>query len=760
MVMAVSVMAFGAPAGQGAAVFQQYCAGCHGVDGSYKNLPGRSPSDIINKTRSGAGGMPSFDATVISDAMLNDMATYVTTNLDTADTTDPTIDSIAPSGTINTGSATIVVYYSDNSTGWGIDESTVVVSLDGSPLTGCDVTWASATCEVYGLGSGSHAISVSVDDYAGNTGSGNGNFTIDWSSDTTDPVISSIEPSGTIMNANASIIAYYSDNESGIDTGTVAITLDGSALSGCTVTTSYASCDVTGLAQGGHAIAVSVDDNNGNQATGNGSFTLDYSGDTTDPTVSNVQPSGTITTDSTTITADFSDAGSGIDSASVVVYLNGSPVSGCTVDAGDVSCSVSSLSDGAYTVAVNVDDLAGNTGTGNGSFTIDTTIPPCSTSFTDINGATVAVYSDPGYSAAVCQYDTLSANTDYYMQITHPSMDLNSEGTDRNRMRLKDLNNNNVNFGDGSSEVSFTQQGGGPPFVYRTTFRTPSSAGVYAAEPEMRNNPRTKEIKIKGWSLRVGSTTAYVKTFTDETFSVQTDTYSASSTVYIEMYDPTLADSTPDNSRSSVDVADFMNNKITPGVGVYRSAAHTYRMSFNLAGTDGDKALLFEFKNSGGTRLARGEKLIHIGSGDTTDPTVSNVLPAGVINTSNTTITADYSDSGSGIDSSSVVVYLDGSTVSGCTAGGSSVSCPVTGLGEGTHAVSVSVDDQAGNSGSGSGSFVVDSTDPTVTSVLPDQRRRLSQGLLQRRLRLGHRYLGGSGEPGRLAHCRLRRLQR
>ena len=102
---------------------------------------------------------------------------------------------------------------------------------------------------------------------------------------------------------------------------------------------------------------------------------------------------------------------------------------------------------------------------------------------------------------------------------------------------------------------------------------------------------------------------------------------------------------------------------------------------------------------------------------DTLAPAVSNIVPTGTITTNATNITAAYSDSGSSIDASSVVVKLDGSPLSGCTAGGVGVSCPVSGLGQGSHTSSVSVRDGAGNTGTGSASFIISTGGIASTNV-------------------------------------------
>ena len=84
-----------------------------------------------------------------------------------------------------------------------------------------------------------------------------------------------------------------------------------------------------------------------------------------------------------------------------------------------------------------------------------------------------------------------------------------------------------------------------------------------------------------------------------------------------------------------------------------------------------------------------------------------------------TSITASYADPepagrmagsaslASGISLASVAVYFDGAALSGCTAAAGSVSCPTPAAAPGPHAIQVLVSDNAGNTGSGAGSYVV-----------------------------------------------------
>lgn len=327
---------------------------------------------------------------------------------------------------------------------------------------------------------------------------------------------------------------------------------------------------------------------------------------------------------------------------------------------------------------------------------------PWSSSFTDINNAVIEIYSDSAYTVRVDQHQQLAANATYYVQVKHPNMNLNSEGANRRSMRIYTMMGTQTSFGNGSSEVTFTQQAGGPPYVYRASFRTPTSANVYSLEPDLRNDARTKRLFVRGWKISVGSTTSYVKTFSDAAYTQETDAFSAGARVYMEVYGSNLTDGTPTTSATTVIVSDFAGNQSAPSETVSRVSSKKYRVSFLLPANNGDKGI--QTSISSGSVLARPDILVKV---DSVAPTVSNIQPSGTVGTTSPTIGASYSDGSSGINTATVAVYLDGVLRTGCTVGASSVSCPTSGLAQGPHTVTVNVKDFAGNAGSATGAFTV-----------------------------------------------------
>ena len=423
-------------------------------------------------------------------------------SLSTNDTDAPAVTIDSPTGTIGNTSPTIKAGYSDG-TGSGINMSSVKVTLDGNDITGaCNVGIGSVSCPTSGLSEGSHTVSVSVNDFVPNTGSASSSFSIArpalslsmarpayWGSyadftnrllsvdynlgnrpnsttasvaiagitctsgvisatplpitvgdlnpgssqlitlrytvpvsvtsfrtttyvtadnafyypgpyplnaDTTAPSISGIQPSGPINQTPPAISADISDTQSGLDTASVVVKLDGTALNGCTVSATHVSCPTTGLTEGSHEILVGAKDKAGKAGSASAAFMVD----TQPPVVSNVQPAGMINSNSASISAYYTDTGSGIDSATATMMVDGNALSGCTASTTFVSCPATGLSDGSHSVLASVSDAAGNTGTASGAFMVDTITPQVTGILPTGNvssAATIsAYYSDTG----------------------------------------------------------------------------------------------------------------------------------------------------------------------------------------------------------------------------------------------------------------------------------------------------------------------------------------------------------------------------
>src|SRR5262249_690812 len=144
-----------------------------------------------------------------------------------------------------------------------------------------------------------------------------------------------------------------------------------------TVTATGATATFTGLAEGPHTIAAQIADPTGNIGHTTSSLVVD----TIRPQLTIVSPSGAVNTGSPIGLAQYSDAGSGINPASVHVFVDGSDVTsafsvGSTSITGALSAS--GLNEGTHQFRVTVADRAGNIADTSVSFVVDVTAPTAS----------------------------------------------------------------------------------------------------------------------------------------------------------------------------------------------------------------------------------------------------------------------------------------------------------------------------------------------------------------------------------------------
>lgn len=465
------------------------------------------------------------------------------------DTVAPQIGAVAPSGLIVGNSPTVSAAYSDG--GAGVDRSSVAVSLDGAPLAGCTVTDSGVSCPAGSVPDGHHSISVNLKDLSGNVAPASGsNFDVD----TAAPSIAGLSPAGTGNSGTVTLGADYSDLVSGVNAGSASISLDGGAIPGCSASATHISCTAA-VADGPHAFTVSVADNAGNGGSAAGAFTVD----TVAPVIGGVAPNGWLASTSTVISAPYSDTGTGVDTESVSVSLDGAAVSGCTVAAGSVSCPVSGLSQGAHSAGISLRDVAGNPAAGSASFNMDSQAPLV------------------GPIAAVVAPGTVDAAIDADLSDPLPG------------------------------------------------------SGVNAA---------TVQVILDG--------SAY-------TGCLVTASHVSCSLTGLAMGPHTI----------TINASDNLGN------------AGTASKIFAVA--------------------------------DSVAPVITAPAPVGTITTDSSPISAAYSDDfpSSGIDTGSVLLQLDDSPLAGCAASTTSVSCHTVGLAEGSHQVSLSLSDYAGNSTSQAWSFTV-----------------------------------------------------
>jgi hypothetical protein len=284
------------------------------------------------------------------------------------ETDEPVITDTTPTGVDETGTPHISAKYSD--AGTGINKDSVKLMVDNKSVE-AQVTESSVSYKPADvMKKGSHMATLTVADMAGTIAELSWDFNIEE----TPPAISNVEPSGTINDDMPVISARYSDAGTGIDVGSVALSLNGEVVI-AEVTGSQVSYAVkeplkTGVS---HIVTVNVADKAGNVGTGTSTFRLEG----TAPSISNMSPTGTVQSVDVAVSATYSDAGSGVNPSSAVMKLDGVVVP-TTPTASGISYQATGLVNGDHTVHVEVADQFGNVGTRTWTFTVEQTPPTIS----------------------------------------------------------------------------------------------------------------------------------------------------------------------------------------------------------------------------------------------------------------------------------------------------------------------------------------------------------------------------------------------
>ena len=279
------------------------------------------------------------------------------------DTTPPVMAITSPSSGAILATSDVFVSWSASDLRSGIDR--FEVSLDGGPLV---VLPATATSHTFtGVADGSHTINITAYDGVGNFRT----VTVDFGVDTTPPTVSISSPSsGAVLSSGIVQITWTAtDSTSGVDL--IFVSLDNevkAALSGT------ASSFTLFVPDGLHTATITASDFAGNSGTVSVNFTVD----TTPPTVSISSPSpGAFITSSTVeVLWEASDQASAIDR--IEVSLDEQPA--VSLPATATRHAFAGLDEGSHKVSVRVFDVAGHFRVAITDFVVDTTPPAVSVS--------------------------------------------------------------------------------------------------------------------------------------------------------------------------------------------------------------------------------------------------------------------------------------------------------------------------------------------------------------------------------------------
>jgi hypothetical protein len=282
----------------------------------------------------------------------------------TADTTLPAIsvshtaDGLA--GWNVTSPVSVSVTASDSDSGLAGNPACTV---DGSPVA---VSGSGGSYTLPVSGQGSHSISCSVSDAAGNANSGTDTVKID-----------TVAPSLSVSHTADGLAGWNVTSPVSVS---VATSEAGSGLAGdpaCSVDASPAAVSGGGgsytlpvSGQGSHSISCSVSDAAGNSNTSGDTVTIDTSAPTI--SVSHIADglAGWNVTSPVSVSVATSDSGSGL--AGPACTVDGSPAA---VSGGGGSYTLPVSGQGSHSISCSVSDAAGNSNTGSDAVTIDTLVP-------------------------------------------------------------------------------------------------------------------------------------------------------------------------------------------------------------------------------------------------------------------------------------------------------------------------------------------------------------------------------------------------
>ena len=174
-----------------------------------------------------------------------------------------------------------------------------------------------------------------------------------------------------ITNTTPTIEFQVKDTDSGVNAGTIVVTVDGTAVSTVTKTAidgGYkCTCTSPTLKDGSHTISVKASDNDGNAAAAK---TATFTVDTVPPTLQITAPSNDLITNKKTVTV--SGKTDDVSSKSVTVTVSGVTV---TVGTDGTFTKDETLVEGANTITIVAKDKAGKTTTVTRKVTVDTSAP-------------------------------------------------------------------------------------------------------------------------------------------------------------------------------------------------------------------------------------------------------------------------------------------------------------------------------------------------------------------------------------------------
>lgn len=262
-----------------------------------------------------------------------------------ADAVAPVITINGPSGLLITDSATLDAAIFDAEYSSGINYDSLNVRVNGGAPLACTVVTDKVSCPIAVLEDGLYSFQISISDMAGNNGIATGQ----WLRDQMTPSTSDNAPADW-QNSDITVALSCADATSACKETHFRID-GGDEQLGTSVAIS---------GEGEHSITYHSIDNAGNIEADK---TVQVRLDKSQPTISNIKPSGTVTDTSLIMEADLSDAGgAGIDTSRSSILLDGEVPGACDISFTHISCESTDIAFGSHIIAISVADNAGNIG--------------------------------------------------------------------------------------------------------------------------------------------------------------------------------------------------------------------------------------------------------------------------------------------------------------------------------------------------------------------------------------------------------------
>ena len=594
------------------------------------------------------------------------------------DVTKPVIAIAQPAAGTRIGShdVPLIITWSDAQ---GIVPATGTARLDGTTNITLVSTDDGATAQLTGVSDGAHTISATVADRAGNSGTTSVSFIVD----TTVPVINVVAPpAGANVKSNTPQVEIHYSDDQGVVTNSLAVSINEVNQSALFTKTPTAATGqvATPLPEGTTRVAASIQDVTGNTASTLSTFVVD----TIAPTGTIDAPGDRVRSATPFVSVSYADSGSGIDSESVALKVDGVAVTGVLSAGPDHASGTldTPLADGPHTVQIGFADRATNPTSLSKSFVVDT-IPPQITVAVPANDSFVNTPTPP-------------------LRVTYA--DPTGTGVDTATLHL------------------FLRKGSDPEVdvtSYVTITPTEATGLVPAASPLADNTYRLRASIVD----RAGNESSDSTSFEIDTNAPTVEVESPAANGYVNSSTPRFSILWSDalsgvDTSTVVILVDGLNR--TDRFTMTATGA-TGQLAANQALAEGPHVIRVSLFDRAGNAAPIVEQTFTV---DTIVPTVQIDAPVtgGYVGPAPYSFSASYADAnGSGIAPAWVTIAIDGTDRSSQftitpTAATASITTALT---DGSHTMTVSVLDWAGNAATATSTFTVDAVAPVVTITAP-----------------------------------------